>query len=448
MTTLQNEYNTKLVTADEAVKVVKSGDRIDWGTFNGQPALLDEALAKRKDELKDVVIAGASSLRPMACIESDPEREHFYYTTGHMSAYERKLHDRNLCNYRPITFHETSEYWHTGHWHTDVAMLQVAPMNKFGYFSFGPQNNSIYTIVQYAKKVLVEVNPLMPIALGGRRDMCHISEVDYIVENSGVPLIEVPPMQASETDKAIAQHIIKEIHDGSCIQLGIGGLPNVIGEMIAEAGIRHLGVHSEMLADSYVDMYEAGCIDGSRKVVDPGKMSYTFALGTQRLYDFIDKNPVCAISPASYINNPVVAAQNPGLVSINNCLEIDLFSQVSSESSAGRQISGTGGQWDFAKAGYMSKGGKSIIALSSTHLRKDGTLESRIVPTLSPGTIVTLPRWTVHCVCTEYGMVDVKGASTWERAERLISIAHPDFRDELIKEADRMHIWRRSNRIS
>lgn len=448
MTKLQDEYNYKLVSADEAVKVVKSGDRIDWGTFNGQPALLDQALAKRKDELKDVVIAGASSLRPMAIIEADPEREHFYYTSGHMSAYERKLHDRNLCNYRPITFHESSDYWHTGHWKTDVAMLQVAPMNKYGYFSFGPQNNAIYTIVQYAKKVLVEVNPLMPIALGGRRDMCHISEVDYVVENTGVPLIEVPPMPASETDKAIAQHIIKEIHDGSCIQLGIGGLPNTIGEMIAEVGIRHLGVHSEMLADSYVDMYEAGCIDGSRKVTDPGKMSYTFALGTQRLYDFIHKNPVCAISPAAYINSPVVASQNPGLVSINNCLEIDLFSQVSSESSGGRQISGTGGQWDFAKAGYMSKGGKSIIALASTHKRKDGTRESRIVPTLSPGTIVTLPRWTVHCVCTEYGMIDVKGASTWERAEGLISIAHPDFRDELIKEADRMHIWLRSNKIS
>jgi len=196
-----------------------------------------------------------------------------------------------------------------------------------------------------------------------------------------------------------------------------------------------------------VDMFEAGCIDGSRKVTDRYKMAYTFALGTQRLYYFIHQNSLCFIAPASYINNPSVASQNPNLISINNCLEVDLFCQVSSESAAGRHISGTGGQWDFAKAAYMSEGGKSIIAMSSTVKRKDGTVVSRIVPTLSPGTIVTLPRWSVHMICTEYGLVDLKGASTWQRAERLISIAHPDFRDELIKEADRMRIWVRTNKI-
>lgn len=194
----------------------------------------------------------------------------------------------------------------------------------------------------------------MPVALG-REERCHISEVDYIVENPGLPLIEVKPAVPTETDKAIASHIIKEIKDGCCIQLGIGGLPNTIGKMIAEAGIKHLGVHTEMLADSYVDMFEAGCIDGSRKVTESNKIAYTFALGTQRLYDFIHQNPLCFIAPASYINNPAVASQNPNLISINNCLEVDLFSQVSSESAAGRHISGTGGQWDFAKAAYMSE---------------------------------------------------------------------------------------------
>lgn len=442
----QDVYKSKLVSAEEAVKVVKSGDQIDFSSFNGQPALLDQALAARKDELTNVHIRGASSQRPVACVEQDPERKHFIYSSWHMSAYERRLHDKNLCNFNPVAFHERSRYYQTGHVAPDVGMLQVCPMNKYGYFCFGPQANSVKTIVNYSKKVLVEVNPLMPIAIG-RDESCHISEVDYIVENTGFPLIEVKPAVATETDKAIASHIIKEIHDGCCIQLGIGGLPNTIGKMIAESGIKHLGVHTEMLADSYVDMFEAGCIDGSRKVTDPGKMAYTFALGTQRLYDFVHLNPLCCISPASYINDPAVASQNPNLISINNCLEVDLFNQVSSESANGRHISGTGGQWDFAKAAYMSEGGKSIIAMSSTAKRKDGTVVSRIVPTLGPGTIVTLPRWSVHLICTEYGMVDVKGASTWQRAERLISIAHPDFRDELIKEADRMHIWVKSNRI-
>ncbi len=443
----QQEYRNKLVTADEAVRAVKSGDQIDFSSFNGQPAILDQALAARKDELTNVHIRGASSQRPVACVEQDPEREHFIYSSWHMSAYERKLHDKNLCNFNPVAFHERSRYYQTGHVAPDVGMLQVCPMNKYGFFQFGPQANSVHTIVKYSKKVMVEVNPLMPVALGGRDEVCHISEVDYIVENTGFPLLEVKPAPASETDKAIAAHIMKVIHDGCCIQLGIGGLPNTIGQLIAESDLKHLGVHTEMLADSYVDMYEAGRIDGTFKVTDPGKLAYTFALGTQRLYDFINMNQICAISPAAYINDPAVASLNPNLISINNCLEIDLFNQVSSESVNGRHISGTGGQWDFAKAAYMSEGGKGIIALSSTFKRKDGSLGSRIVPTLGGGTIVTLPRWSVHCICTEYGMVDVKGASTWQRAERLISIAHPDFRDDLIKEADRMNIWLRSNRI-
>ncbi|NLB19052.1 MAG: butyryl-CoA:acetate CoA-transferase [Syntrophomonadaceae bacterium] len=442
---LRDEYNQKLISAEDAVKVVKSGDWIEWNSFNGQPVVLDQALASRKDQLRDVKIRGSSSLRPIACVEVDPERQHFCYNTWHMSKYERTLHDRNLCNYIPIAFHERDQYYR--YLPVDVTMLQVCPMNKYGYFNFGPQANAAQTIVDSAKTLIVEVNPQMPVALGSKGEMVHISQVDYIVESPGATLIETPPVPAGETEKAIASHIIKEIHDGCCIQLGIGGLPNTIGQMIADARIKHLGVHTEMLADSYVDMYEAGCIDGSRKVIEKGKLSYTFALGTQRLYDFIDNNPVCSISAASYINNPTVASQNPNLIAINNCVEIDLFSQDSSESARGRQISGTGGQWDFKKSSFMSSGGKGIITLSSTYKKKDGTIASRIVPTLSPGTIVTLPRWSVFWLCTEFGMVNMKGLSTWERAERLISIAHPDFRDELIKEADRLHIWRHTNRI-
>ncbi len=448
--TLREEYNRKLVSAEQAVRAVKSGDWVDFNSFNGLPATLESALAARKDELWDVKLRGSSSLRPMACVEADPERKHFIYNTWHMSKLERVLHDKNLCNYVPIAFHEKDGFYDdtfNDGITTDVAMLQVCPMNKYGYFNFGPQANATRKTVEMAKIVMVEVNERMPVALGGRDEVVHISEVDYVVEGSSPPLIEVASPKANEVDKAIAAHIINEIHDGCCIQLGIGGLPNQIGELIARSGIRHLGVHTEMLNDSYVDMYESGCLDGSCKATDRFKMAYSFALGTQRLYDFIDRNPICAISPGTFINDPNIISRNPNVRAINNALEVDLFGQVSSESAAGRQISGTGGQWDFMKGAYMSRGGKGYICMASTAVRKDGTRISRITPTLAPGTIVTTPRWAVHYIATEFGIVKLKGFSTWERAERLISIAHPDFRDELIKEADRMHIWLRTNRI-
>ncbi len=447
----QDEYNKKLVTAEEAVKTVKSGDWVEFNSFNGMPATLEKALSERKEELFDVKIRGSSSLKPLKCVEVDPERKHFIYHTWHMSKYERGLHNKNICNYIPIAFHEKDGFYQDAAEdgiRVDVCMIQVCPINEYGYFNFGPQANATRQMVELAKICIIEVNNRMPIALGGRDEMIHVSEVDYIVEGDNPPLIDVTSPKATAVESQIASHIINEIHDGCCIQLGIGGLPNQIGEMIAQSGIKHLGVHTEMLNDSYVDMYEAGCIDGSYKVTDRFKMAYSFALGTQRLYNFIDSNPVCAISPGTYINDPNVISRNPNIRAINTALEVDLFGQVSSESIAGRQISGTGGQWDFIKGAFMSEGGKGFICLSSTYTKKDGTRISRIRPTLSAGTIVTLPRWAVHYVATEYGIVKLKGASTWERAERLISIAHPDFRDELIREADRMHIWLRTNRIS
>lgn len=442
--TVTEEYRRKLVTPEEAVRLVKSGDWVDYCTFNAQPHDLDKALAARKDELRGVKIRAASTVRPVACVEVDPEREHFIFNSWHMSKLDRKMHERDLCNYIPITFHEMSQVY--SQLTVDVAMFQVCSMDERGFFNSGPQAPGTRVLVNQAKKVILEVNDQMTVALGGNGEQIHVSEVDYIVEGSSPPLAQVVSPSANEVDKAIAELIIKEIHDGSCIQLGIGALPNLIGQMIADSDLKHLGVHTEMLADSYVDMYEAGRIDGSRKVTDPRKMAYCFALGTQKLYDFIDHNPVCAIYPGSYTNNPNIAAQNPNLIAINNCLEVDLFGQVSSESAEGRHISGTGGQWDFIKAGFMSQGGKGIVCLSSTYRSKDGRIMSRIKPGLAAGTIATLPRYTTHYVTTEYGMVNLKGCSTWERAECLISIAHPDFREELIREAERLHIWVASNR--
>ena len=238
-----------------------------------------------------------------------------------------------------------------------------------------------------------------------------------------------------------------EIEDGATLQLGIGGLPNTIGRLIAESDLKDLGIHTEMLVDSCVDLYEAGRVTGRLKSVDRFKMTYTFALGTKKLYDFMHMNPTCASYPVNYVNDPRIIAFNPKVVAINNALEIDLFSQVCSESAGTRQISGTGGQLDFIFGAFQSKGGKGIISLSSTYTEAGGTVRSRIVPWLRPGSIVTVPRSIVQYVATEYGIVQLKGCSTWERAEKLIGIAHPDFRDGLIKQADEMKIWVRTNRI-
>jgi acyl-CoA hydrolase len=287
------------------------------------------------------------------------------------------------------------------------------------------------------------VNSNIPKCLGGNQESIHISRVTHVVEGCNSPLLEVPPTKPTETDILIAKHLMKEIEDGCCLQLGIGGLPNVIGDMIADSDLKDLGLHTEMMVDSCVDLYEKGRITGARKVIDKYKMAYTFAMGTRKLYDFLDDNPVCASYPVNYINDPRIIALNPKVVAINSALEVDLFSQVASESVGPRHISGTGGQLDFIMGAFYSRGGKGIISLPSTYTDKQGQKKSRIVPTLAPGTIITVPRSMVHYVATEFGIVQLKGKSTRERAEALIGIAHPCFREELIADAERMGIWKR-----
>jgi acyl-CoA hydrolase len=239
---------------------------------------------------------------------------------------------------------------------------------------------------------------------------------------------------------------MKLIEDGSVIQLGIGGMPNAVGAMLAQSDLKDLGCHTEVLVDSYVDMYEAGVMTGRRKAFDRGRMVYTFALGSQRLYDFLHMNRAAASCSVDYTNDLNIASAHDKLVSVNNAIEIDLYGQVCSESSGTRHITGTGGQLDFINSAFKSKGGKGIVCLSSLKESKKGEKISRIVPTLTPGGIVTVPRTMVHYVITEYGAVDLKGKSTYERAELLISIAHPDTRDELIKAAQQQGIWRCCNK--
>lgn len=445
----QEEYNSKLTTADEAAKLVKSGDYIEFGYCLNKPIALDIALAKRKDELFKVNVHCSNSLTKIHIAEADPNGEHFIYSTGHCSKNERPLMGK-FGFYVPSSFGQNPEWFRRGYRPVDIVMIQVCPMDKHGFFNFGPSATFLKACCEVAKTVVVEVNTNLPRALGGREEAVHISEVDYIVEapEANVKYLEIPPPSISEIDMKIAQYIVEEIRDGACLQLGIGGMPNAVGKLIAQSDLKDLGIHTEMLCDAMLDMYMAGKITGMRKNIDRGKIVYTFALGTGKLYEFIDDNPALAIYPVNYTNDLKIISQNDRAVSINSAIEVDLTGQVCAESVGVKHISGSGGQLEFHWGAYLSKGGKSFICMPSTYKKKNGEIVSRIKPIITPGGIVTTPRPTVHYLVTEYGKAILKGKSTWERAEAIISLAHPQFRDELIKEAEKLGVWKKINKIS
>lgn len=446
VSTIMQQYRSKLVTADEAVKVVKSGDRVQYGEFVMNPCVLDAALAKRKDELQNVSVRTTTMPLVPQIVKADPNREVFTYTDLHFSGASRKLHDNDQCFYAPLTYHEMPSWYRDGHATCDVAMIKVGPMDKFGYFNLGTSCSITPYFCDAAKIVIAEVNESIPRCLGGLREAIHISDIDYLVETDNAPLLNLPDIPVTDVDNKVADIIMEDLVDGSCIQLGIGAMPNAIGAKIAESDLKDCGVHTEMLVDSYVDMYQAGKLTGKLKTLQPGKMTYTFAMGTDKLYNFLDNNPVCNIFPVDYTNTPWIIAKNDNVIAINNAVEVDLYGQVCSESSGVRQISGTGGQFDFIFGAYKSRGGKAYICLSSTVQGPNGELISRIKPTLTPGATVTVPRSVASYIVTEYGKAYVKGKSSYERAEALINIAHPDLREGLIKEAEKMKIWRNSNK--
>ncbi len=442
----RKEYSEKLVSADEAAAIVKSGDWVEYAFGINGANDFDKALAARINELWDVKIRCDIGAWPHHTNEADPTGDHFYWNSWHTGGLDRKYYNQGTLSYIPMKFHEKPGMVKNNCEPDNVFVVTVSPMDRHGYFSFGAGAPASAACMETAEYVIVEVNENMPRVLGGNQECIHITQVDYIIESSNQPLPVLPPASASPEEEIIAEHIIDRLYNGCCIQLGIGGIPNAVGTLVAGSDLKDLGVHTEMYVDAYLEMAKAGKITGAYKNIDKYKQVFSFAMGSKELYNYIDDNPGVISYSVDYTNSPVVVAQIENFVSINACIEIDLFGQVCAESVGTRHISGTGGQLDFVEGAYKSKGGQSFICMTSTFSGKNGTA-SRIKPTLTPGSIVTDPRTATHMIVTEYGIANLKGKSTWERSEALINIAHPDFRDELISDAEDMKIWRKSNRI-
>ena len=439
-------YQSKLTTAEEAVKVIKSGDWVDYGFCNTHPHVLDEALARRAPELEDVKVRGGIALWKPAIFDIEEPAKHIIYNSHHTGGFERKHIDTGACFYEPMRYSELPRYYYDHINPPDVALIQVGPMDKHGYFNFGVSASHLKAICDTAKILIVEVNQNMPRCLGGFGESVHITDVDMIVEGRNDPMGQMLSAPPTEIDKAVAKQVVERIPNGACLQLGIGGMPNAVGMLLCESDLKDMSVHTEMYVEAFVDLSLCGKISGANKSIDHGRQTYSFAAGSQRVYDFLDDNRMCMAAPVSYVNDIRTIASIDNFMSINNAVDIDLYGQVSSETSGIRHISGAGGQQDFVLGAYLSNGGKSFICLSSTFKKKDGTLASRIRPTLAEGSIVTDTRVNTMYVVTEYGCVNLKGLSSWERAEALISIAHPDFREELIQAAQKQKIWYHSNK--
>lgn len=433
MSLRQASQAARTISAEQAAAMVKSGMWIDYGATLCQPDVFDQALALRKAELHDVKFRSCITMRARAVLDQDPEGKHFHLFSMHFSGYDRKMHDAGRVHYLPVNLGEIPDYYRRFIPPVDMVVLKTCRMDENGYFNFSAANLWHRDIIERARLVVVEITDGLPYVFGVNNGV-HISEVDFIIEgdNQAAPVLPNPP--ASDVDIAVGKLIAAEIEDGSCLQIGIGGMPNAVCEQLLHSNAKDLGVHSEMLTEGMMALYRAGKITNARKQLHTGKMAFSFGLGSQAYYDSLHRNPDMACLPVADTNLPHVIMRNHRVVAINNTTQMDLQGQAASESDGLRHISGTGGQLQFVRGAYASEGGKSFMCLSST-FDKGGVRKSRIALTLTPGNMVTTPRTDMMYVVTEYGIVNLKGKSVPERALALISIAHPDYREELSRQA-------------
>jgi len=414
-------YAQRLTTAADAVSRIKSGDRVSIGHAVGQPLYLVEAMMENYKSYKDVEITHMVPMGGAPYTEPGME-EHFRHNALFVGATTRKTISDGHGDFTPCYFSQIPNIFGRT-MPLDVAMVTVSPPDEHGYCSLGTSVDYSIHAVENAKVVLAQVNRHMPRTLGN--SFVHVSKIDCIVEHDR-PIIELPPPKIGDVEKAIGEHCASLVKDGDCLQLGIGAIPDAVLLFLTDK--KDLGIHTEMFSDGVVTLVEAGVINCSKKNLHKDKMIATFLMGTQRLYDFVHNNPMVQMYPSTYTNDPYVAGQNDNLVSINSCVQVDLLGQVCSESVGTTQISAVGGQVDFVRAAAISKGGRSIIAMPSTAM---GGKVSKIVPTLDEGAVVTTNRYDVEYIITEHGIANLKYRSVRDRARMLISIAHPDFRDQL-----------------
>lgn len=430
-------YKSKLKTPDEAVAEIRDGEGIGFSLANGRPEAFCNALAKRvlAGELSNIKVFAGLGLSP-TLLNSPEIADKVEFDCPYLGPIERFFVQKGLYTYTPVKLGDADLIARRNLRPGSVMAMTVSPMDRNGFFSCGINVDYGYGLARMhpGKRLLIlEVNEHMPRTFGV--NLFHISEVDVIIENN-VPLKTLPEVKVTEEDRRIAEYIVEHIPDGACIQLGIGGIPNAVGEFLKDK--KDLGIHTEMITDSMLDLWECGAITCRKKNFIPYKWVASFALGSQRLYDFIHENPMIDFYTVGFVNRPSIIGKNDNMISVNATLEVDLTGQCASESIGPRQYTGTGGQLDFVQGAWLSKGGQSFIALHSTYTDKSGQRKSKIVPTLAPGTFVTTPRTEVNWIVTEYGAAQLKGQNVRQRVEALINLAHPDLRDELRFEAKKL----------
>lgn len=423
-----SNYNSKLVSSDEAVKVIKSGDNVVVQPGCAIPLELVNAMVRRKEELNNVNIYHVLTVGPLPYVEPGME-SHFRHTAFFIGGNARKSINEGRADFIPIFLSEVPLLFKNGIIHSNVALINVSPPDEHGFCSYGVDVGTIKTPAEKSDVIIAQVNRCMPRTLGD--SFIHINKLKYIVEYDE-PIQELAQVNSEVTPDTvgiynkIGQTVADLIEDGSTLQMGIGAIPDAVLQYLKNK--KDLGVHTEMFSDGIVELVEDGIVNNEKKTLHPGKIIAGFVLGTKKTYDFIDNNPIIEFHPTEYVNDPFIIARNEKMVAINSAIEVDLTGQVCADSIGTRMYSGFGGQVDFIRGASRSLGGKPIIALPST--TRDCKI-SRIVPALKPGAGVVTSRADVHYVVTEYGVAHLYGKSLKERAKSLIEISHPAFKEEL-----------------